>query len=86
MSVRMHITRAKTGSRRAHDALTGPRLSKDSASGAVHMRHRADVVSGTYRGKTIPGLLRAAGGKAVATPRAKKKASKKASAKSAKAE
>ncbi len=53
MSVRMRHTRAHTGNRRSHHALTGPRLSKCAKCGAPHLRHRACLTCGTYRGKQV---------------------------------
>lgn len=52
MVVRMRHTRAHTANRRSHHALKGPRLSKDTGTGTVHMRHRMDE-NGMYRGKLI---------------------------------
>jgi large subunit ribosomal protein L32 len=53
MSVRMRITHGKTGSRRAHHKLVAPRLSKCSNCSAMHMRHRACLACGQYRGKMV---------------------------------
>lgn len=57
MSVRMHISHAKTGSRRAHVRLATPRVQKDAKTGALHIRH-AMQADGTYRGKKIIDLSR----------------------------
>jgi large subunit ribosomal protein L32 len=53
MSVRMRITRGKTGSRRAHHKLVAPRLSKCGNCSAMHMRHRACLACGQYRGTMV---------------------------------
>jgi len=53
MSVRMKMTRSKTGNRRAHQRARSPRLSKDTESGNVHLRHFVDPKTGMYRGKQI---------------------------------
>jgi len=45
-------TRSKRGMRRAHDALTGPTLSVDSASGETHRRHHI-TADGFYRGRKV---------------------------------
>ncbi|MEK7136347.1 MAG: 50S ribosomal protein L32 [Patescibacteria group bacterium] len=53
MSVRMRHTHAHTANRRSHHALTGPRLSKCPKCEAPHLRHRACLNCGTYRGKEV---------------------------------
>ncbi|HEX9608941.1 MAG TPA: 50S ribosomal protein L32 [Candidatus Paceibacterota bacterium] len=53
MSVRMKVSRAKTGSRRAHHALVGPRLTNDVESGEPRLRHRASPITGRYRGRVV---------------------------------
>lgn len=58
MSVRMHITRAKTGSRRAHIRLATPAVIKDAATGSITLRHMADPTTGMYRGKQILDLTK----------------------------
>lgn len=45
-------SRAKRGSRRAHDALSGPALSVDPTSGETHRRHHV-TADGFYRGKKV---------------------------------
>lgn len=55
MVVRMRHTRAHTANRRSHHALKAPRLSKDSNTGTVHLRHRMDE-NGMYRGKQVLNL------------------------------
>lgn len=53
MSVRMKVTRAKTGSRRANHALLGPRLTKDAETGEPRLRHRVSPTTGRYRGRVV---------------------------------
>lgn len=45
-------SRAKRGTRRAHDALKNPTLSIDATTGAVHRRHHVSP-DGFYRGKQV---------------------------------
>lgn len=45
-------TRAKRGTRRSHDALTGPTLSVDAETGETHRRHHV-TADGYYRGKKV---------------------------------
>jgi large subunit ribosomal protein L32 len=45
-------SRAKRGSRRAHDALSAPALSVDPTSGETHLRHHV-TADGFYRGKKV---------------------------------
>lgn len=49
----MRSNRSHTGNRRSHHALKNIALSKDAKSGAVHLRHRASAVTGTYRGHQV---------------------------------
>ena len=46
------VTRARRGSRRAHDALANPTLSIDSMTGETHRRHHV-TADGFYRGKKV---------------------------------
>lgn len=45
-------SRAKRGTRRAHDSLTAPAYSIDDTSGETHLRHRV-TEDGFYRGKQV---------------------------------
>jgi ribosomal protein L32 len=51
MSSRMRKTPGQTGNRRSHHGVEKPRLSKDD--GVYHMRHRASLETGTYRGRQV---------------------------------
>ena len=53
MVVRMRHTRGQTGRRRSHHALKNPGVTVDSKTGVAHMRHRASVVTGMYRGRQV---------------------------------
>lgn len=50
---RMRSTRAHTRNRRSHHALDGVRLATDKTNGIPHLRHRASLTTGTYRGRTV---------------------------------
>ncbi|HET8575043.1 MAG TPA: 50S ribosomal protein L32 [Candidatus Paceibacterota bacterium] len=58
MSVRMRHTRAHTGNRRSHHALSEARLSTCAKCGAKHLRHHACEACGTYRGKQVMNVLK----------------------------
>jgi len=45
-------SRAKRGTRRAHDALSAPAFSIDPTSGETHIRHHI-TPDGFYRGKQV---------------------------------
>lgn len=75
MSVRMRHTRATTGDRRSHHALTGARVSKCAKCGAAHLRHRACLTCGTYKGREVINVL------AKQDKKDKKRATKAAAAK-----
>jgi large subunit ribosomal protein L32 len=45
-------TPSKRGMRRSHDALTGPTLSTDRATGELHRRHHI-TSDGYYRGRKV---------------------------------
>lgn len=51
MASRMRKTPGQTGHRRSHHGLEEPRLSKDD--GVYHMRHRASLQTGQYRGQQV---------------------------------
>ena len=46
------VTPSKRGMRRAHDALEGPTLSVDTATGETHRRHHV-TADGYYRGRKV---------------------------------
>lgn len=47
----MRKTSGQTGNRRSHHGLESPRLSKDD--GVYHLRHRASLETGRYRGRSV---------------------------------
>lgn len=49
----MRHTKGHTGNRRSHHALEKTRVSKDKDTGVLHMRHRASLETGKYRGKKV---------------------------------
>ncbi|OGI87769.1 50S ribosomal protein L32 [Candidatus Nomurabacteria bacterium RIFCSPLOWO2_01_FULL_33_24] len=53
MSVRMRHTRAHTKNRRSHHALKGPAVSKCSNCSESHIRHKACLKCGSYRGRQV---------------------------------
>lgn len=53
MVVRMRHTRGHTRNRRSHHGLKVIRLSKCGDCGAMHMKHRACMQCGKYRGKQV---------------------------------
>lgn len=53
MVVRMRSTSSHTGHRRSHHALKNPAITKDAKTGAVHLRHRASRLTGSYKGIVI---------------------------------
>lgn len=74
MVVRMRHTRAHTGNRRSHHALTAPTVTLEKESGLPHLRHRASPFTGRYRGKVAIDVAKKAEKKAT---RAKASAAKK---------
>lgn len=51
MVVRMRHTKSKTRRRRANVGVDAPALTNEG--GVPHLRHRANRVTGTYRGKQV---------------------------------
>ncbi len=64
MVIRMRHTRAHTGNRRSHHALTGNTIVTDSESKVPHLRHRASLDTGTYRGRQVVDVVKKATKKA----------------------
>ena len=53
MVVRMRHTRAHRDNRRSHHALANPAIATDKGVGVPHLRHRASLVTGEYRGRKV---------------------------------
>ncbi|HVT74908.1 MAG TPA: 50S ribosomal protein L32 [Candidatus Paceibacterota bacterium] len=49
----MRATRSARAHRRSHHALKNPALTKDTKTGAIHLRHRASAITGAYKGITV---------------------------------
>jgi ribosomal protein L32 len=52
MVVRMRHTRAQRGNTRSHHALSKPSVTSDK-NGNKHLRHRASLKTGEYRGRKV---------------------------------
>lgn len=70
MVVRMRHTRAHTGNRRSHHALTAIKTVTDKETGSTHLRHRVDMKTGQYKGKKVIDMVKKAE-KKIAKKRAK---------------
>ncbi len=53
MVVRMRSTKSHRNNRRSHDALSFPSVTMDKNTNVPHLRHRASLVTGEYRGRTV---------------------------------
>ena len=53
MVIRMRHTRAHTGNRHSHHALKGNTIVTDTETKTKHLRHRASLETGTYRGRQV---------------------------------
>jgi len=53
MVIRMRHTRAHTGNRRSHHALSEGTITTDKETKTPHLRHRASLDTGTYRGRVV---------------------------------
>lgn len=74
----MRHTRAHTGNRRSHHALTAPAISNGPTDGLAH-RHRVSPITGKYKGVQVLDMTK---GEAKKTAKAEAKDSKKIAAKS----
>ncbi len=54
----MRHTRSHSANRRSHHALKGASITTDTKTGAVHLRHRASLVTGTYKGKKVIDMVK----------------------------
>ena len=53
MVVRMRHTKSQRNRTRSHDRLFNPAITQDKATNVPHLRHRASLVSGQYRGRVV---------------------------------
>lgn len=60
MVIRMRSTRSHTGNRRSHHALKANTIVKDEATGVPHLRHRASLETGNYRGRQVVDVVKKA--------------------------
>lgn len=60
MVIRMRHTRAHTGNRRSHHALKANTIVTDTETKVPHLRHRASLETGTYRGRQVVDVVKKA--------------------------
>lgn len=53
MVVRMRHTKSQRNRTRSHHRLDKPALTLDKSSNIPHLRHRASLVTGQYRGRVV---------------------------------
>lgn len=53
MVVRMRHTKSQRNRTRSHHRLDKPAVTLDKSSNVPHLRHRASLVTGQYRGRTV---------------------------------
>ena len=53
MVVRMRSTKAHRNNRRSHDSLSFLAVTFDKNSNVPHLRHRASLQTGQYKGRTV---------------------------------
>lgn len=53
MVVRMRSTKSHRNNRRSHDGLSFPAVTVDKNTNVPHLRHRASLVTGQYKGRTV---------------------------------
>ncbi len=60
MVIRMRHTRAHTKNRRSHHALKANTIVADSETKTTHLRHRASLETGMYRGRQVIDVVKKA--------------------------
>lgn len=60
MVVRMRHNRSQTGQSRAHQALKGRAVVVDKKTQTPHLRHRVDMKTGMYKGKSVINVVKKA--------------------------
>ncbi|KKR31297.1 MAG: 50S ribosomal protein L32, partial [Parcubacteria group bacterium GW2011_GWF2_39_8b] len=53
MVVRMRSTKSHRNNRRSHDSLSFPAVTMDKNTNVPHLRHRASLVTGQYKGRVV---------------------------------
>lgn len=53
MVVRMRHTKSQRNRTRSHDRLSAPAVTLDKATNVPHLRHRASLVTGQYKGRVV---------------------------------
>lgn len=53
MVVRMRSTKSHRNHRRSHDGLSSPSVTMDKNTNTPHLRHRASLVTGQYKGRMV---------------------------------
>ena len=53
MVVRMRHTKSQRNRTRSHHRLTSPAVTMDKAANVPHLRHRASLVTGKYKGRVV---------------------------------
>jgi large subunit ribosomal protein L32 len=53
MVVRMRSTKSHRNHRRSHDGLSSPSVTLDKNTNVPHLRHRASLVTGQYKGRVV---------------------------------
>ncbi len=53
MVVRMRHTKSQRNRTRSHHRLDKPSVTMDKNTGVPHLRHRASLVTGQYKGRTV---------------------------------
>jgi large subunit ribosomal protein L32 len=49
----MRSTKSHRNNRRSHDGLSTPAVTVDKETNVPHMRHRASLVTGKYKGRVV---------------------------------
>ena len=53
MVVRMRHTKSQRNRTRSHHRLTSPAITTDKSTSVIHLRHRASLVTGQYKGRVV---------------------------------
>jgi len=72
MVVRMRSTKSHRNNRRSHDSLSSPSVTMDKNTNVPHLRHRASLVTGQYKGRVVIDLQAKLAKKAERDKQAKK--------------